>query len=545
MPSHWRTTLFFQNKIKNRSEKNRSSCVHLFVAFTLVAASFGFGASVPTVTQQAPYQQASFRSPVRVALDATGSLYVADSRAGQVLKFSGSGTVLAVKTNLARPLGVAVGSLGLVYVGEEGSGRVLVFNSSLTNTPYALGIGSNEFQLANHIAVNTNTANGWIYVSDSRANQIRCYTNATLVKTIGTKGSGNGQFDFPAGLYVSPGQELFVVDQNNDRIQVFNSTGAFQRVFSLQTPADLATTNIYGRPQGIAGDNGGRIYVTDAFQGEIKVFDTAGAYLSTIGGFGEWTGLFRSPVAAVMGPDQRLFVASINNNRVEVFGVQDGPAGVTSNTLTVVSAQNGATPGTLTTNSNTLVSEYINNSPLLAGTTQYLCTGASVSGNSYTQVSPTNVTLTLTNNATLTWQWQTQFQLTAATSGSGTVTAASGWYVSGTNVTLTATPSAYWSFTGWSGNTGGCVIVGNVLTAAMTQARSITANFTQIPATLTVASAQGGATPGTLTTNSNTLVSEYINNSPLLAGTTQYLCCLLYTSPSPRDRTRSRMPSSA
>ena len=25
----------------------------------------------------------------------------------------------------------------------------------------------------------------------------------------------------------------------------------------------------------------------------------------------------------------------------------------------------------------------------------------------------------------------------------------------------------------------------------------------------------------------------------------QYLCCLLYTSPSPRDRTRSRMPSSA
>ena len=25
----------------------------------------------------------------------------------------------------------------------------------------------------------------------------------------------------------------------------------------------------------------------------------------------------------------------------------------------------------------------------------------------------------------------------------------------------------------------------------------------------------------------------------------KYLCCLLYTSPSPRDRTRSRMPSSA
>ena len=28
-------------------------------------------------------------------------------------------------------------------------------------------------------------------------------------------------------------------------------------------------------------------------------------------------------------------------------------------------------------------------------------------------------------------------------------------------------------------------------------------------------------------------------------GGDQQLCCLLYTSPSPRDRTRSRMPSSA
>ena len=37
---------------------------------------------------------------------------------------------------------------------------------------------------------------------------------------------------------------------------------------------------------------------------------------------------------------------------------------------------------------------------------------------------------------------------------------------------------------------------------------------------------------------------------PMLAGLflilfTMFMCCLLYTSPSPRDRTRSRMPSSA
>ena len=58
--------------------------------------------------------------------------------------------------------------------------------------------------------------------------------------------------------------------------------------------------------------------------------------------------------------------------------------------------------------------------------------------------------------------------------------------------------------------------------------------------------------PGLLTTvssitmqeNSSYTVGIRLNAQPL-AGVTVTLTCLLYTSPSPRDRTRSRMPSSA
>ena len=41
------------------------------------------------------------------------------------------------------------------------------------------------------------------------------------------------------------------------------------------------------------------------------------------------------------------------------------------------------------------------------------------------------------------------------------------------------------------------------------------------------------------------LVAEVPLFSELLEKTTDCMACLLYTSPSPRDRTRSRMPSSA
>ena len=45
-----------------------------------------------------------------------------------------------------------------------------------------------------------------------------------------------------------------------------------------------------------------------------------------------------------------------------------------------------------------------------------------------------------------------------------------------------------------------------------------------------------------------TIREQVENNSVLLymkGSPNQPQCCLLYTSPSPRDRTRSRMPSSA
>ena len=38
---------------------------------------------------------------------------------------------------------------------------------------------------------------------------------------------------------------------------------------------------------------------------------------------------------------------------------------------------------------------------------------------------------------------------------------------------------------------------------------------------------------------------EILHNLDLFVSKAQSLCCLLYTSPSPRDRQKSRMPSSA
>ena len=103
------------------------------------------------------------------------------------------------------------------------------------------------------------------------------------------------------------------------------------------------------------------------------------------------------------------------------------------------------------------LSSGITNSPVSGGDgTQYVCTAAAVTGNAFTQVNPTNVTLTLTNDATLTWQWQTEYWLATSTNGNGTVTAADG----GTPQAAALRWSPRRPTTGisqrWEGDTNGC-----------------------------------------------------------------------------------------
>jgi Zn-dependent metalloprotease/subtilisin family serine protease len=114
--------------------------------------------------------------------------------------------------------------------------------------------------------------------------------------------------------------------------------------------------------------------------------------------------------------------------------------------------------------------------PLGQGT-QVACIGWTATGNAPLAGAGTNATLTLTNNAALTWNWTNQVWLALATSGSGTLSRSSQWLIAGTNIGVQATPATYHHLTAWSGDTSGCAVAGNVLTAAMTRARAIQVGF--------------------------------------------------------------------
>lgn len=71
------------------------------------------------------------------------------------------------------------------------------------------------------------------------------------------------------------------------------------------------------------------------------------------------------------------------------------------------------------------------------------------------------------------------YQLEVNVSSNGTITPedVNGLYSSGASVTVTSTPAARFSLAGWSGDTNGCIINGNVITAIMDQDRNILATM--------------------------------------------------------------------
>ena len=82
---------------------------------------------------------------------------------------------------------------------------------------------------------------------------------------IGSEGSCDGQFSYPAGLAVDSFGRLIVCDFSNNRLQVFTLDGKFV------TKIEPQRTGL-GRPLSVAVSNDGRLFVTDVEKQCIHVF---------------------------------------------------------------------------------------------------------------------------------------------------------------------------------------------------------------------------------------------------------------------------------
>ncbi len=91
-------------------------------------------------------------------------------------------------------------------------------------------------------------SDGNIYISDGYVNsRIAKYDrNGDWVKSWGERGTRPGQFNIPHAIVVDRGNNVYVGDRSNRRIQVFDTDGRFLRMFSIDVPPAPGTRAVNG-----------------------------------------------------------------------------------------------------------------------------------------------------------------------------------------------------------------------------------------------------------------------------------------------------------
>jgi hypothetical protein len=176
----------------------------------------------------------------------------------------------------------------------------------------------------------------------------------------------------------------------------------------------------------------------------------------------------------------------------------------TTHSLEIVSAHGTPTPpvGTQTYPYGAALTNAVP-SPVIQITTQFVATGWTMIGNEPASGTTNAMTMTLTNDAVLAWNWSTNFWLNTEAGTGGSITPAFGWFAQGTNLILKARPDPGYHLTQWSGAGTNQITSGDVYSetigVTMGGAVKLTASFAETRYTLTVNSAHGAPTPGTVT----------------------------------------------
>jgi NHL repeat len=177
-----------------------------------------------------------------------------------------------------------------------------------------------------------------IYISDGYINSrvAKFDPHGNWVKSWGSRGYGGqhanenpSQFNTPHNIGIDRENNVYVADRGNRRIQVFDRDGKFQRFIFLNAPYDKTRHPVLGnanpnppdetQPWTICITQGSTqyLYTSDQEPGRIYKLSLDGKILGMLGESGHESGQFNWIHGIACPSENTLFVADMNNWRVQ------------------------------------------------------------------------------------------------------------------------------------------------------------------------------------------------------------------------------------
>ena len=135
------------------------------------------------------------------------------------------------------------------------------------------------------------------------------------VLSFGKKGSGEGMFNNPMGVAVTAKDEILVADNQNHRVQVFDSNGTFLRSFGHKGE----NAGEFKNPTGIAINKDRNILVSEYYNHRVQILSWEGRHLGSFGGQGSLDSQLLKPWGLSLDSTGNVIVADTGNKLIKIF----------------------------------------------------------------------------------------------------------------------------------------------------------------------------------------------------------------------------------
>ena len=155
----------------------------------------------------------------------------------------------------------------------------------------------------------TVSPDGHIYVCDD-VNDCVCVfdVNGEFLFSFGSSGSGDECFDCPEDLCFASDGFLYITDVDNRRICVYDKDGKFIRKF----------TTTY-KPTCIDATDCGHVIVSSLMSLKVMIYTTGGDLVHVFGERGSGLEQFDGPIDVSVASDGLIYIADCYNHRIQVF----------------------------------------------------------------------------------------------------------------------------------------------------------------------------------------------------------------------------------
>ena len=217
---------------------------------------------------------------------------------------------------ILKPYGVAIASNQLFICDTTARAVDILDLESLTLRRFA-PVGNSKLGVPINLALD---ADGSRYVTDTARNQVLHFgADEQFLDALDGTAFGTNVQRF-TGLALGTNR-IYTTDLNGHCVRVFDKATR-QPLFTLPRNPQADEAGRLFMPVNLALDRQGRVYVSDMAACRVKIFDTDGNFLRTIGGQGDLPGQFARPKGIAVDRAGRIFVVDAASQTCQIFDAE-------------------------------------------------------------------------------------------------------------------------------------------------------------------------------------------------------------------------------